>query len=117
MKIAGIEYGGQHNSGLTFVLDAGTVVGDAVAQTAAGTAGRGADLAPLLGKVVTKESDGDGTVFTRGVIVVPWPGAAVFGRQTVSVDGAGKAKVNAAGRSCTVLGVDTTLQLAAIDLG
>jgi hypothetical protein len=117
MKINGTEYGGQHNTGLTFTLDAGAVVGDALAQTAAGTAGRGADANPLLGKLVTSETDSKGTVLTRGVIVVPWSGAAVYGRQTVSVDGAGKAKVNAAGRACQVLGVDSALGIAAIDLG
>ncbi|WP_104992715.1 hypothetical protein [Deinococcus sp. NW-56] len=117
MKFNGVEYAGQHNTGLTFTLDAGAAIGDAVAQTAAGAAGRGAADAPLLGKCVSSEADGKGTVFTRGVIVVPWTGAAVFGRQKVGVDGAGKAKVAAAGRECQVLGVDATEGLAAIDLG
>lgn len=115
MKIGNIEYAGQHNTGLTFVLAAGAVIGDAVTQTAAGEAGRGAADAALLGKVVTSEPDARGTVFTRGVIVVPWNGAAVFGRQKVGVDGAGKAKVSATGRECQVLGVADGY--AAIDLG
>ncbi|MVN88281.1 hypothetical protein GO986_16165 [Deinococcus sp. HMF7620] len=120
MKIPGtnIEMGGQHNSGLTFVYDSGVVIGDAVTQTAAGTAGRGAADGPLLGKAVSKESDGVGTVFTRGVIVVPWTGAAVYGLQKIGVDGTGKAKVSAStGRNAQVLGVDTSANLAAIDLG
>lgn len=115
MKFNNVEYAGQHNTGLTFTLDAGTVIGDAVTQTAAGAAGRGAADAALLGKAVTSEPDTRGTVFTRGVIVVPWNGAAVFGRQKVGVDGAGKAKVSATGRECQVLGVADGY--AAIDLG
>ena len=114
-KFNNVEYAGQHNTGLTFTLDNGAVIGDAVTQTAAGAAGRGAADAPLLGKLVTSESDAKGTVFTRGVIVVPWTGAAVFGLQKVGVDGAGKAKVSATGKECQVLGVDSGL--AAIDLG
>lgn len=115
MKFGNIEYAGQHNTGLTFALDAGAVVGDAVTQTAAGAAGRGAADGALLGKLVTSEPDSRGTVFTRGVIVVPWAGAAVFGRQAVGVDGAGKAKVSVNGRIVTVIGVDGGY--AALDLG
>lgn len=115
MKINGVEYAGQHNTGLTFTLDENAAKGDAVTQTAAGTAGRGVADAALLGKLVTRESDGRGTVFTRGVIVVPWTGAAVFGLQKVGVDAAGKAKVSATGKECQVLGVADGL--AAIDLG
>ena len=117
MKVNGIEYGGQHNTALSYTLDNGTQVGDAVTATAAGTAGRGAADAALLGKVTTKEPDGIGAVTKRGVIVVPWTGAAVFGHQKVGVDGAGKAKVSATGRGCEVIAVDTTTNLAAIDLG
>ncbi|MBZ9752998.1 hypothetical protein K7W42_19350 [Deinococcus sp. HMF7604] len=115
IKIGNVEYAGQHNTGLTFTLDANAVKGDALTQTAAGTAGRGAADAALLGKLVTRESDGLGTVFTRGVIVVPWTGAAVYGLQKVGVDGTGKAKVSASGKECRVLGVADNL--AAIDLG
>lgn len=117
IKVNNVEYGGQHNTGLTFTLDANAVPGDAVTQTAAGAAGRGAADAAILGKLVTSESDGKGTVFTRGVIVVPWTGAAVFGVQKIGVDGAGKAKVSATGKEARVLGVDTTAAIAAIDLG
>lgn len=117
MRFNGVDYAGQHNTGLTFTLDAGAAIGDAVTQTAAGAAGRGAADAALLGKCVTSEGDGKGTVFTRGVIVVPWTGAAVFGLQKVGVDGAGKAKVSATGRECQVLGVDAGTGFAAIDLG
>lgn len=115
MKLNGIEFAGQHNSALTYALDAGTVRGDAVTQTAAATAGRGATDAPLLGKLETKEGDGLGAVIKRGVIVVPWAGAAVFGLQKIGVDGAGKAKVSATGRNCEVIGVADGY--AAIDLG
>lgn len=117
MKVNGVEYGGQHNLALTYTLDNGTQIGDAVTATAAGTAGRGAADAPLLGKVMTKEPDSVGAVTRRGVIVVPWTGAAVFGHQKVGVDGAGKAKVSATGRNCEVIAVDTGQNIAAIDLG
>lgn len=115
IKFNGIEYAGQHNTGLTYALDVGAVRGDAVTQTAAATAGRGAADAALLGKLETRDSDGLGTVIKRGVIVVPWTGAAVFGLQKVGVDGAGKAKVSATGRNCDVIGVADGY--AAIDLG
>lgn len=116
MKLNGIEYAGQGNTGLTFVIDSGAVLGDAVAMSAAGTAGRGTADDAILGRLETKDSDGLGTVFNRGVIVVPWNGAAVFGLQNVGVDAAGKAKVSATkGRQVFVLGVAGGL--AAIDLG
>lgn len=117
MKVNGVEYGGQHNTGLTFTLDAGTAIGDAVTETAAGSAGRGADGNALLGKCVSSESDAKGAVFTRGVIVVKWGGAAVAGLQKIGVDGTGKAKVTANGKECQVLAVDAAAGLAAIDLG
>ncbi|MFD1729845.1 hypothetical protein ACFSC4_31390 [Deinococcus malanensis] len=66
---------------------------------------------------MTSETDGKGTVFTRGVIVVPWTGAAVFGLQKVGVDSTGKAKVSVGGKEVQVLAVDATAGLAAIDLG
>ncbi|KQR33129.1 hypothetical protein [Deinococcus sp. Leaf326] len=117
MRIGTVDYGGQHNTAITYLLDNGTQIGDAVTATAAGTAGRGTADAALLGKVSTKEFDGLGAVVKRGVIVVPWTGAAVFGHQKIGVDGTGKAKVSATGRGCDVIGVDTTNNLAAIDLG
>ena len=117
MKFNGVEFVGQHNTGLTYTIDAGAVIGDAVTTTAAGAAGRGAADAPLRGKLVTLENDAKGTVFCRGVIVVPWVGAAVFGLQKIGVDGAGKAKVSATGKECNVIGVDAANGLAAIDLG
>jgi hypothetical protein len=115
MKVNGIEYAGQHNTGLTFLLDANVAVGDAVTMTAAGTAARGAADAALLGRAETKEVDLAGTVFTRGVVVVRWTGSAVFGLQKVGVDGAGAAKVSATGKEVLVIGVSAGL--AAIDLG
>ena len=117
MKINGVEYGGQHNTGLTFTLDVGAVPGDAVTQTAAGAAGRGADAGVLLGKLVTSETDSKGTVFTRGVVVVPWTGSAVYGMQTVVVDGAGKAKVGSSGAGLPVRVIGVASGFAAIDLG
>ncbi|WP_339098298.1 hypothetical protein WDJ50_18635 (plasmid) [Deinococcus sp. VB142] len=114
MKFNNVEYAGQHNTGLTFTIETGEK-GQAMAQTGPGTAGLGADGAALLGRLETKEADMKGTVFTRGVIVVPWVGAETFGRQNVVVDGTGKAKVGAAGRSVQVLGVSGGY--AALDLG
>lgn len=114
MKFNNVEYAGQHNTGLTFTIETGEK-GQAMAQTGPGTAGLGADGTALLGRLETKEADMKGTVFTRGVIVVPWVGAETFGRQNVVVDGTGKAKVGAAGRSVQVLGVSGGY--AALDLG
>lgn len=115
MKFNNVEYGGQNYRGLTYTITAGAVAGDAVTNTAAGTAGRGADGGPLLGKFVVREADNKGTVQNGGVIVVPWTGAAVFGQQTIVVDGTGKAKVGAGGRACEVIGVANNL--AVINLG
>lgn len=115
MKINGVEYAGQREHALTFTLDVGTARGDAVAMTAAGTCGRGADGNPFYGRCISTEADGKGAVSGVGVVVVPWVGSAVSGLQSLVVNGAGAAKVGANGRSAFVIGVASGF--AAIDLG
>lgn len=80
-------------------IDAGAVVGDALTHTGPGTAGRGADGAPLLGKLLTLESDGAGTVAltNAGFVDIPTVGTLPTGFQNLVVDGQGRAKVGASG--------------------
>ncbi|WP_295818006.1 hypothetical protein [uncultured Deinococcus sp.] len=103
MKLGELVFN-QQTSHPTMNLAAGTVIGDAVAHTAAATCGRGADGAPLAGKVLTRESDGVGTVAMEGAgfIDVPTVGTLALGYQLLVVDGAGKAKVGAGGTRCLV---------------
>lgn len=94
-KINGVEYAGQTEKALTYTIAAGAVVSDAVALTAAGTAGRGAAEAVLLGKLVTLEADGKGAVAKRGIIIVRYTGVLTFGFVELVVDGAGAVKAAA----------------------
>lgn len=105
MKINGIEYSGQWERGFTWTIAAGALKGDAVAQTAAGTAGRGASGAPLLGKLVTPEPDGRGTVMSHGVIIVAAGAGLTVGYQTLQVNGSGAVIAGAGGRPGQVIGV------------
>lgn len=83
----------------TMIIAAGTQVGDAVALTAAATAGRGTDGQLLLGKVLKLEADGFGTVaiWGAGFTDIPSVGTLAVGPAVLVVDGAGKAKVAANG--------------------
>lgn len=87
MKFNGIEHAGQHNTGLTMHLDETIKIpsactptpdrGIAVGMTGVCTVGKSpAQPVALMGKLETIESDAKGTVFNRGVIVVPWSGPA-----------------------------------------
>lgn len=108
MKINGIEYSGQFEGGLTYTIAAGAVAGDAVTQTAAGTAGRGAAGGVLLGKLVTPEPDGRGTVMNRGIIIVRAGTGLAVGYVLAVVDGAGAVTppaAGAAGRPAWVIGI------------
>lgn len=98
MKDGNLVFLGQ-NAFPTMHIDAAAAVGDCVAFTATATAGRGVDGNPFLGKVLTKESDGEGTVATGGAgfIDIPTVGTLATGFQLLVVDGAGKAKVGANG--------------------
>ncbi|GGR62246.1 hypothetical protein GCM10008959_25250 [Deinococcus seoulensis] len=98
MKFGELVFNGQ-NHYPTMTLANGTEIGDAVAHTGAATAGRGADGDPLLGKVLTKEADGVGTVALEGAgfTDIATVGTLPLGYQTLVVDGAGKAKVGAGG--------------------
>ncbi|WP_019584683.1 hypothetical protein [Deinococcus apachensis] len=98
MKYGELVFQGQ-NAFPTMQLAAGTVVGDCVTHTTTATVGRGADGAPLTGKVLTSESDGLGAVALEGAgfTDIPTVGTLPLGYQTLVVDGAGKAKVGAGG--------------------
>lgn len=98
MKHGNLVFQGQ-NAFPTMHVEAAAIIGDCVTHTAAATAGRGADGNPFLGKVLTKEADGEGTVATEGAgfIDIPTVGTLALGYQLLVVDGAGKAKVGANG--------------------
>ncbi|WP_309572490.1 hypothetical protein, partial [Deinococcus sp.] len=83
----------------TMEIATGTQVGDAVAFTGPAQVGRGADGDPLVGKVLKIEGDNLGTValLRSGFTDVPTVGTLTTGLQNLVVDGAGKAKVGAAG--------------------
>lgn len=83
----------------TLVIAAGAVVGDAVAYTAEGTVGRGADGAPLFGKVQNIEADRKGLVNRQGsgAQTLTAQNAIPLGPQTLVVDGAGGVKVGPGG--------------------
>lgn len=130
MRINGIDYAGQHNRGLTMTLDETIKIpsactsspdrGIAVGMVGAGTVGKGA--APLMGRLETIEDDARGTVFNRGVVVVPWNGDAnAFGWMNVVAENGfarNSAENDVSGQKASiklVLGVSNGY--AAIDLG
>jgi len=118
VKINGVEYAAQYQGGYTYTLAAGAEEGDAVTQTAPGTAGRGAAGGVLLGKLVKAESDARGTVMNRGVIIVRAAAGLVAGWGLLTVDGTGAvttAAAGAPGRGAWVTGVVDGM--AIIDLG
>ena len=104
MRKGELVFNGQHSI-VTMEIVAGTQAGDAVAFTGSAQVGRGADLAPLAGKVLKVESDGLGTVALphSGFTDIPTVGTLAVGFQKLVVDGTGKAKVNAAGREYLVV--------------
>lgn len=88
----------------SYNIAAGAVAGDAVTLTANGTAGRGADTNPLLGKLNRLEGDAVGNVGTQGRYEYRRTAAAVaLGPVLVVVDGAGLVKTGAGGRTCTCI--------------
>lgn len=117
MKIGGIEYGGQWGSALSFTLASGAVVGDAVTQTAAGEAGRGADNGELLGMVATKDDDLKGAVLIKGIQVLPKTGAISAGYVALAVNGAGLVKAGTTQKKFWVIGTDDTNNKVVVDLG
>ncbi|UQN10375.1 hypothetical protein [Deinococcus sp. QL22] len=102
----------------TLVIAAGAVVGDAVAYTAEGTVGRGADGDPLFGKVQNIESDRKGLVNTigSGAQTLTAQAAVPLGPQNLVVDGAGGVKVGAAGTRVHVYKYDAVTKALFIRL-
>ncbi|GGR11426.1 hypothetical protein [Deinococcus ruber] len=119
MKLNGIEYGGQDNNALTFTMGVGVVAGDAVTVKVAGTADRGTSGDPLYGKASIVERDGRGAVERDGIVIFPYAGTLNPGYQQLAVNGLGKviAGTGGNGRWAWVLGTDSTLGNAVIDLG
>lgn len=116
MKIGNIEYASQDEKALTFVIAAGTLAGDAVSVTVAGTAGRGANNDPLYGKALLPDADGKGAVNRTGIQILKYTGTLPVGYQQLVVDGAGKVKAGTGtGRWAQVIGTDGTY--AVVDLG
>jgi hypothetical protein len=108
MRIAGLEFGGRDGSNISFVAAAGAVENDAVTLTAAGTTGRGAADAALLGQVIAVDSDGIATVRTKGEVLLTFTGTFNPGFALLAVDGTGKVKTHTAGRPAFIVGTNGT---------
>lgn len=107
LRLSGVDHTDDPIRAYTSAVASGAVAGDAVTKTAEGTVGRGADTEPLVGRLELVETDGLGTVATRGRFWYRRAGAALADVADIVVDGAGAVKAGTGGLNCRVVAQGT----------
>jgi len=115
MRVGELNFNGNGAKFLTFLIATGTLVGDAVTNTASGEKGRGAANLPVTGKLAHIGPQSAGSVQIRGVATFEYSGTAPTpGMVQLQTDGAGKVKVGASGPYLEVLAVEPATSSVAV---